>query len=182
MVGKRSSLPQSKFPPSTTAPPMAMPCPPIHFVREWMMMLAPSAIGFSSHGVLKVQSSISGTCAFLPISATAATSITSRPGLPITSPKMIFVFGWIAASMAARSSGATKVVVMPKRGRVFSRRLMLAPYMREEATIWSPDEQMVITAVVSAAMPDAVAVAATPPSSAATRCSSTATVGFEMRV
>ena len=42
-------------------------------------------------------------------------------------------------------------------------------------------EQMVITAVVSAAMPDAVAVAH-PAISAATRCSSTATVGFEIRV
>ena len=102
--------------------------------------------------------------------------------MPITSPKMILVFGWMADSMAATSSGATKLVVMPKRGRVFSRRLMFAPYMRDEATIWSPAEQMVITAVVSAAMPEAVAVAATPPSSAATRCSSTATVGFEIRV
>ena len=38
---------------------------------------------------------------------------------------------------------------------------MLAPYMREEATIWSPDEQMVITAVVIIAVVIAAVVITT---------------------
>ena len=59
---------------------------------------------------------------------------------------------------------------------------MLAPYIRDDATMWSPCEHMTITAVAKAAIPDAVAVAATAPSKAATRCSKTATVGFEIRV
>ena len=100
-----------------------------------MIKLAPSSRGFSSHGVLNVQSSISGMPAEAAILAIASTSIISSPGLPITSPKITLVFGWIAFSIPAKSFGSMKLVVMPKRGSVFSNKLMLAPYIRDDATI-----------------------------------------------
>ena len=48
--------------------------------------------------------------------------------------------------------------------------------------MWSPDCTMLRKATISAACPDAVATAARPFSSAATRSSKTAVVGFESRV
>ena len=47
--------------------------------------------------------------------------------------------------------------------------------------MWLPAPMSVAMARCSAACPDAVAIAPTPPSSAAMRSSSTATVGLEMR-
>ena len=47
--------------------------------------------------------------------------------------------------------------------------------------MWLPAPMSVAIARCSAAWPDAVAIAPTPPSSAAIRSSSTATVGLEMR-
>ena len=41
IVGNFSLSPQSKFPPFTIAPPIAMPCPPSHLVKEWITILAP---------------------------------------------------------------------------------------------------------------------------------------------
>ncbi len=56
------------------------------------------------------------------------------------------------------------------------------PYRFFDATMWSPALRSDATARWSAAVPLAVATAPTPPSSAAIRSSSTATVGFEMRL
>ena len=122
-----------------------------------------------------------GTPALFAICATAGTSITSRPGLPITSPNTIFVFGWIAFSIASKSLGATNVVVMPYLGNVCSNRLMLAPYICDDATIWSPWLASERTVKNSAAIPDDTATQATPPSRAATRCSRVAIVGLVRR-
>ena len=49
------------------------------------------------------------------------------------------------------------------------------------ATMWAPEPMRVATARKNAAWPLAVATAPTPPSRAATRSSSTATVGLEIR-
>ena len=70
---------------------------------------------------------------------------------------------------------------MPKRGRVSVRRLVLPPYSDFDDTMWPPAPISVAIARCNAAWPLAVATAPTPPSSAATRSSSTATVGLEMR-
>ena len=65
-----------------------------------------------------------------------------------------------------------------------------APYYRDfllptgnlrEARSGSSRANSIVVTKCNAAMPDPQAVQATPPSIAATRCSSTATVGFEMR-
>ncbi len=71
---------------------------------------------------------------------------------------------------------------MPKRGRVSAMRLTLPPYSEDEETMWPPCPISVTMPRCSAAWPEAVATAPTPPSSAAMRSSSTATVGLEMRL
>ena len=58
--GNRGEAAQSNLPPSTTTPPMEVPCPPIHFVAEWMTMSAPCSIGFARIGA-KVLSMTSGS-------------------------------------------------------------------------------------------------------------------------
>ena len=59
---------------------------------------------------------------------------------------------------------------------------MLPPYSEADATMWSPLLSSVAMARCIAAMPLAVHTAPTPSSSAASRSSSTAVVGLEMRV
>jgi hypothetical protein len=54
--------------------------------------------------------------------------------------------------------------------------------MDDEETMWSPAWAMFSTANVSAAWPEATRRAPVPPSSAARRSSTTACVGFMMRV
>jgi hypothetical protein len=54
--------------------------------------------------------------------------------------------------------------------------------MVEAETMWSPASASVSITAISAAWPVAAATAARPPSSAATRSSSTAVVGLERRV
>ena len=46
IVGNFSLFPQSKFPPLIIAPPIAIPCPPIHFVNECITIFAPCEIGY----------------------------------------------------------------------------------------------------------------------------------------
>ena len=70
---------------------------------------------------------------------------------------------------------------MPKRLRVYCSRLCEPPYSERLETMWEPAAAIVATARCSAAWPLAVAIAPTPPSSAAMRSSSTALVGLEMR-
>ena len=100
----------------------------------------------------------------------------------MVSPITSLVFGLIALRNASRSRGLTKLVVMPKRGSVCASRLMVPPYSELDATMWSPALSSVAMARCSAAMPLAVQMAPTPPSSAASRSSSTPVVGLEMRV
>ena len=87
----------------------------------------------------------------------------------------------MAAVKASGSRGSTKLVSMPKRGRVYSSRLWVPPYRERLETMCSPAEQMVATARCMAAWPLAVAMAPTPPSKAAMRSSSTALVGLDRR-
>ena len=173
---------QSKRPPSITAPPIAMPWPPIHLVIECMTRSAPRSSGRHRYGVANVLSTSSGMPASCAIPASAGMSSTSRPGLPIVSPITSRVLGRSAARKPSRSRGLTKVVVMPKRGSVCASRLIVPPYRDAEATMWSPAPSSVAMATCIAAMPLAVQTAPTPPSSAARRSSSTATVGLEMRL
>ena len=65
---------------------MEVPCPPIHFVADWMTMSAPCSIGFAMIGA-NVLSMISGSWSRCAVSAMAEMSGTSRRGFPIVSMK-----------------------------------------------------------------------------------------------
>ncbi len=97
---------QSKVPPSTTTPPMAVPWPPIHFVAEWMTMSAPCLIGWASSGA-NVLSTMTGTPRACATSAIEARSWTSSRGLPMSSRKTALVFSSIARPNADGSVPST---------------------------------------------------------------------------
>ena len=70
---------------------------------------------------------------------------------------------------------------MPNFVRLTASIVTVPPYSAPAAMTWSPACSIVISAIASAAMPLADATAARPPSSAATRSSSAATVGLLSR-
>jgi len=174
-------LSQGNRPLSTTTPPSVVPWPARYLVSLCTTMSAPSAIGLHRKGLGTVLSIISGTPWACATSATAAMSSTSRLGLPRLSANTARVFGRIAASKADASVASTKVVSMPNFFRLTASIVTLPPYSAPAATTWSPACSKVISAIASAAMPLALATAARPPSSAATRSSSAATVGLLSR-
>ncbi len=151
-------------------------------MAEWNTRSAPSLNGCCSHGVVNVASTSKGTPASCAMADTRGMSSTSSPGLPSDSPSSSRVFGRIAARQPSMSRGLTKVVSMPKRGSVYASRLCEPPYSAALATMCEPAPAMVAMARCNAAWPLAVAMAPTPPSSAARRSSNTAVVGFEMRL
>ena len=108
-------------------------------------------------------------------------SSTARLGLPSDSANTARVFGRIAAAKASGLVASTKLVSMPNFARLTASIVTEPPYSEPAATMWSPCCRIVISAIVSAAMPLADATAARPPSSAAQRSSSAATVGFDKR-
>ena len=81
-------------------------------------MFAPCSIGFNKAGVATVLSTIKGTFAFFEKDAIAFKSNTSNFGFPNDSTKNARVFSRTAASKFEGLLGSTKVVVIPKRGRV----------------------------------------------------------------
>ena len=66
-------------------PPIEVPWPPIYFVVECMVIVAPCLIGWHSIGQA-VLSMISGTPSSLPILATSAIGNTASFGLGSVSP------------------------------------------------------------------------------------------------
>jgi hypothetical protein len=144
-------------------------------------MSAPKRIGLHRNGLGTVLSTIKGTPCACATSATASMSSSCRLGLPRLSANTARVFGFIAAAKASGEAVSTNVVVMPSFLRFTASMLTEPPYNAPAATMWSPCCSKVIKAIASDAMPLADASAARPPSSAATRSSSAATVGFDKR-
>ncbi len=91
------------------------------------------------------------------------------------------VFGRTAAFHWSRSSPSTKVEATPKRGRKSSTTQRQEPNSALAATTWSPARTWPTSEVVTAAMPLAVARAASAPSNSTMRRSNMATVGLEKR-
>ena len=108
-------------------------------------------------------------------------SSTVRLGLPRLSAYTARVVGRMAAANASGFVASTNVVSMPNFFRFTASIVTVPPYSAPAATMWSPACRMVISASASAAMPLAAATPARPPSSAATRSSSAATVGLDRR-
>ena len=108
-------------------------------------------------------------------------SKTSVKGLDGLSIKISRVLSLIAAANDSLPVPATKLVSMPKRGKMVPNNCWLAPNMLREATMWSPVFNSAITVDRIAAMPLAVAMQASAPSRAASRSCIMATVGLEKR-
>ena len=72
---------QLNLPESMTTPPMEVPWPPSHLVRECVTIVAPCSSGFVRYGVLKVESTISGRPWSAAILAMASRSLISSAGL-----------------------------------------------------------------------------------------------------
>ncbi len=125
--GNRPDAFQSNVPPSTIAPPIVVPWPPMNFVAECTTMSAPYSIGRSSTGVGSVLSTISGTPASCATFAIASTSSTSTFGLPSDSANTAFVFGRIAAATACGSEASTSDTAIPNRGSVWTNALYVPP-------------------------------------------------------
>jgi hypothetical protein len=88
----------------------------------------------------------------------------------------------VALAKFSGSAGSTKRTSMPNCFSVFANRFQVPPERSVEETMLCPASHRFSTLKVVAAWPEPSASAATPPSSAATRFSSTSTVGFMMRV
>ena len=84
----------------------------------------------------------------------------------------------MAFSQAARSVPSTSVASTPNRGHISSTTYRHDPNSARAATMWSPALRLERIAADTAAMPDAVARAASAPSSNRTRSSNIATVGL----
>ena len=113
------------------------------------------------------------------MSAMARRSYTSSVGLVGVSRNSTLVFGRTAARHWSRSAPSTSVVSTPKRGSTSSMMYRQEPNSARAATTWSPARTWPIIAAVTAAMPLAVARAASAPSSSAMRSSNIDTVGLE---
>lgn len=129
-----------------------------------------------------VLSTIRGSPSSCAFADQASRSMTLRAGLPIDSQKTSFEFASTTASRPAGSSGLTKRASMPNWANVLAKRAYVPPYSVDTDTMLSPARARLSTAYVMAAAPEDVARAPMPPSSAATRSSSTEVVGFIRRV
>ncbi len=178
---KGKTLPMMKSCEPTTAPPSTRPCPSICLVAEWTTMSAPNFIGCCNAGEQKQLSTTSSAPALWAMSATAAMSATSVSGFEGVSRKNSLVFGLTAARQAARSVPSTKVVSTPNLAKMLENSVMVEPKMARELTRWSPACIDDITIDMIALIPDAVAMHASAPSSAARRLWNIATVGLVKR-
>ena len=160
------------------APAITRPWPSRYLVPECMMMSAPNSTGRCRAGVAKQLSSASRAPALWAISASAWMSHTSVRGLVGVSANSSRVLLRIAACQAAVSVCDTKVDSTPKRARSVPMSRMVEPNIEREHTMWSPALSRARHIIKMADMPEAVPMAASVPSSAASRCSKLLTVGL----
>ncbi|MDT4780220.1 hypothetical protein FQZ97_124410 [compost metagenome] len=176
-----NTLPMMKSCVPSTAPPRTRPWPSICLVAECTTMSAPNFIGCCSAGEQKQLSTTSSAFALCAMSATAAMSATSVSGFEGVSRKNSFVFGRTAARHAFRSLGSTKVVSTPNFEKILPNSVMVEPKIARELTRWSPACIDDSTTDRIALMPEAVAMQACAPSSAARRDWNIDTVGLVKR-
>ena len=165
-----------------SAPAITRPWPSRNLVPEWMTTSAPSASGFCSTGVAKQLSTASSAPASCAIAASATMSHTSVSGLVGVSANSRRVLpGRTAARHSAMSVCDTKLVSTPKRANSLPSSRRVEPNMEREHTTWSPLFSRPKPISRMAAMPLAVAMAASAPSSAARRRSKAVTDGLPVR-
>ena len=164
----------------TTTPPSTSPWPARYLVTLCTLKCAPNSRGRASSGVAKVLSTTSAAPTSLAMAATRSISPTRSSGLEMLSITMHP--GWASATTArkaARSQMSAKRTLTPEGSNTFISRLTVAPYMALAATMERRRSVSALRiAVCSAAMPDAQARAASPPSSAHISSSSAAADGL----
>lgn len=142
----------------------------------------PKSAGRWFSGVAKVLSAmVSASCARAR-TATARRSVICSIGLPGDSTGIRRVCGVSAFSNASGSAWSTRVVDTPRRGSRFGSTDAVPPYVDFCPMTWSPADTRASTAVVSAAIPDAVTMAASVCSSSATTAATCAWFGLPKRV
>jgi hypothetical protein len=165
---------------ATTTPPTLSLWPLRNFVVLWMTRSAPNSIGRWMYGLAKVLSTATTTFRLCATSHAAARSVSRSVGLVGVSRNSIFVCGPIAAAMASVLDESTYVKSSWYFRSTRSNSRYVPPYVLSVTTTWSPDSSSVITAP-SAAIPEANANAALPPSMAAMLASRAERVGFCVR-
>ncbi len=146
-----------------------------------MTTSAPSFSGCCNAGLQKQLSTTNSAPDAFDILLIASMSAISISGFDGVSRKNIFVSGRTASFQASRRVGSTKVVVMPNLLKICENMPSVEPNSRCELTIWSPACSADITTDMIALMPEAVAMQASPPSSAASRFWNIVTVGLVKR-
>ena len=144
-------------------------------------MLAPWSIGRQVIGAV-VLSMMSGMPSSLPIAAISAIGNSSSFGFGSVSPKKARVFSSASLRKLSGSDGSANRTSIPSRAKVLVKRFHVPPYRWGDDTILSPVAQRFWIEMATAEDPDDTANAAIPPSRAASRSSSTAVVGFIIRV
>ena len=140
----------------------------------WHTRSNPAASGRKLTGVANV---LSITLTRPWVRANAATSGrrgTRTSGFEIVSNRNARVFGVTASAQVSGRWVSTKLQLQPRSSAWSVRKSCVPPYRQSLANRWSPARSRLSSVVVIAAIPEAVATAASPPSSAASRaCRST---------
>ena len=163
------------------APATTLPWPSRYLVPECTITSAPNAIGVCKAGVQKQLSTASKAFAACAMSASARMSHTSVNGLVGVSANNKRVFGCIARCHSDTSVCETNVVCTPNLANSLLSSLWVEPNTECEHTTWSPLLSKAMHSSNTAAMPLAVPMQASAPSSAASRFSKLATVGLVKR-
>mmetsp|Transcript_47718 Transcript_47718/g.137835 ORF Transcript_47718/g.137835 Transcript_47718/m.137835 type:complete len:206 (+) Transcript_47718:521-1138(+) len=139
-LSKRGCRPpfQLNLPESTTMPPMPVPCPPVHLVREWQMTSTPQSRGFIKYGVVKVSSTITGHPFAWAVFTKASMSVTCNLGLDTVSVNTARVLLSMAAATAAWSLMSTNFVLIPNEGKMSFSMVKVPPYKCRDDTMLSP--------------------------------------------
>ena len=160
------------------APPRTRPWPSMCLVAEYTTTSAPSSSGFCSTGLANTLSTTTIAPAAWASSLTALRSTISSPGFEGVSRKTMRVGRANAACHWSRSPPSTSTVSTPQRGRISVRMTLHEPKSARPATIRSPAETTEAREANTAAMPLAVAMQASAPSSRRSRSSNIVTVGL----
>ena len=165
---------------ATTTPPTLSLWPLRYFVVLCTTRSAPNSIGRWMYGLAKVLSTTSRRSWRCASAAAAARSVRRMTGLVGVSTNSMRVAEVIACSTSSRFAVSTYEKEMAARVSTLSKSRNVPPYVLSETMTWSPALSIVAIAPI-AAMPDAKANPALPPSIAAMLRSSAKRVGFCVR-
>ena len=147
----------------------------------WHTRSNPAASGRKLTGVANVLS-ITLTRPWARANATTSGRRGTRTnGFEIVSSKITLVSGVTAAAQVSGRWVSTKLQLHPRSSACSVRKSWVPPYRQSLARMWSPARSRLSSVVVIAAIPEAVATAASPRSSAASRACKSSCDGVVLR-